>query len=109
MESSIDVRATPFGTYDGAIIAAIQKRWYDLLESRDFSAKYSGRVVLEFRLNSDGRVTDVKVSENGVTDILALLCQRAVQDPSPFGPWPADLKRLVGKDYREVRFTFYYN
>jgi hypothetical protein len=109
LDSSFDVRATPFGAYDAAIIAAIQKRWYDLLDSRDFSANFSGKVVLEFRLNSDGRVTDMKVNENDVSEILGLLCQRAVQDPAPFAPWPADLRRMVGKEYREVRFTFYYN
>lgn len=109
LEPSLDVRATPFGSYDALIIAAIQKRWYDLLASRDFAANYSGKVIVEFRLNSDGRVTDMKVTENTVTDILALLCQRAVQDPAPFEPWPADLRRMVNKDYREVRFTFYYN
>lgn len=109
MEPSLDVKATPFGSYDAKIIAAIQGRWYNLLDSRDFAANYSGRVVLEFRLNSDGRVTAMKVSENGVTEILALLCQRAVQDPAPFEPWPADLRRIVGREYREVRFTFYYN
>jgi outer membrane biosynthesis protein TonB len=109
LEPSLDVRATPFGAYDAAIIAAIQKRWYDLLESRDVAANFSGKVVLEFRLNSDGRVSDMKVNENNVTEFLGLLCQRAVQDPAPFAPWPADLRRLVGKEYREVRFTFYYN
>lgn len=108
LDSSFDVKATPFGTYDAAIIAAVQKRWYDLLDARSFSAHYSGKVVLEFRLNSDGRVTDMRVNENDVTELLALLCQRAVSDPAPFAPWPADLRRLVGKDYREVRFTFYY-
>jgi outer membrane biosynthesis protein TonB len=109
LESSLDVKATPFGAYDSLIIAAIQKRWYDLLATRNFTANHSGKVVLEFRLNSDGRVTDMKVSANDVTEILALLCQRAVQDPAPFAPWPADLKRMVGKNHREVRFTFYYN
>ena len=53
LESSFDVKATPFGAYDAAIIAAIQKRWYDLLDTRDFAASHSGRVVLEFRLNSE--------------------------------------------------------
>jgi len=109
MDATLDVRATPFGSYDAAIIAAIQKHWYDLLEARPFAANYSGKVVLEFRLNSNGSVTEMKVTENTVTDILGLVCQRAVQEPAPFAKWPADLRRLVGKDYREVRFTFYYN
>jgi protein TonB len=109
LEPSFDVRATPFGAYDSLIIAAIQKHWYDLLDAHDVTGSYSGKVVVEFRLNSDGSVTDMKVSESSVTDTLSLLCQRAVQDPAPFAKWPPDLRRLVGKEYREVRFTFYYN
>jgi TonB family protein len=109
LQPSLDVRATPFGSYDAAIIAAIQRRWYDLIDERPFLGSHTGRVVVEFNLTSDGRVTDLKVTENSVTDILALMCQRAVQDPAPFAPWPNDLRRLVGKEYREVRFTFYYN
>jgi outer membrane biosynthesis protein TonB len=109
LEPSLDVRATPFGAYDAAIIAAIQKRWYDLLDERPHAAGYSGKVVLEFRLNSNGQVSDMRVSDYSVTEILALICQRAVQDPAPFAPWPDDLRRMVGKDHRDVRFTFYYN
>jgi outer membrane biosynthesis protein TonB len=109
LEPSMDVRATPFGAYDAAIIAAIQKRWYDLLDERPHIASHSGKVVLEFRLNSNGQVSDMRVSEYSVTELLALVCQRAIQDPAPFPPWPDDLRRMVGKDHREVRFTFYYN
>lgn len=105
----LDVKATPFGSYDAAIIAAIQQRWFDLLDQRDFSRNHSGKVVLTFRLNSDGRITDLRITENEVNDILALLCQRAVQDPAPYQPWPSDMRRLIGADYREVRFTFHYN
>ena len=109
LEPSFDVRATPFGAYDAQIIAAIQKRWYDLLDAHESPGNYTGKVVVEFRLNSDGHVTDLRVNDSDVGEIPTLLCQRAVQDPAPFAKWPPDLRRLVGKDYREVRFTFYYN
>jgi hypothetical protein len=108
LESSLDVRATPFGTYDNAIIAAIQQRWWDLLDQRDFARSEIGSVVLEFRLHSNGRVSAMNVSESGVSDILALFCQRAVMDPAPFAPWPSDMRRLIGSDVRDVRFTFHY-
>ena len=36
------------------------------------------------------------------------LCQRAVLDPAPFEKWPSDMRRIIGSDRREVRFTFYY-
>ncbi|MBI4662607.1 MAG: hypothetical protein HY735_27660 [Verrucomicrobia bacterium] len=104
----LDVKATPFGTYDQLIIEAIQNRWFDLLEERDFARNATGKVVLTFRLNSNGTVSHMDVSESTVNEILSIICQRAVQDPSPFPRWPNDMKRLVGADYRLVRFTFYY-
>lgn len=109
VESSLDVRATPFGAYDAAIIAAIQQRWYALLDQNEFARDRSGRVVLDFRLNSDGRVTEMRVAESTVGEVLSAICQRAVLDPSPFAKWPPDMRRMVGNSYREVRFTFYYN
>jgi outer membrane biosynthesis protein TonB len=104
----LDVRSTPFGGYDRAIIDAIQKRWFDLLDQRDYSRSGSGKVVLSFRLNVDGSVTGLRVMESQVNEILSLLCQRAVQDPAPYGPWPPGMRRAVGANYRFVRFTFHY-
>ena len=46
--------------------------------------------------------------ENGVDDILSYLCQRAITDPSPYESWPSDMRRIIGADYRDVVFTFYY-
>lgn len=109
VESSLDVRATPFGAYDAAIIAAIQQRWYALLDQNEFARDRSGHVVLDFRLNYDGRITELRVAENTVGEVLSAICQRAVLDPSPFAKWPPDMRRMVGNTYREVRFTFYYN
>jgi len=105
---AFDVKATPFGSYDAAFIAAVQQRWYDLLDTSHFAQK-SGKVVLEFRLMYDGRITDMKMSDNDVGELLGLLCERAVLDPAPYAPWPSDMRRLVGHNYREVTFTFYYN
>jgi hypothetical protein len=105
---SLDVKVTPFSSYDLAFIAAVQQRWYDLLESSQF-AQRSGKVILEFRLTYDGRITDLKVSDNEVGEILSLLCQRAIMDPAPYARWPDDMRRMIGANYREVTFTFFYN
>ncbi len=107
--SSLDAIGSPFGAYDAVIVAAIQERWYGLLEERNYASDRTGKVVLEFRLNYDGRVTDMKVVENTVDEILCLLCQKAIMDPSPFARWPSDMRRMANADYRDVRFTFYYN
>ena len=107
--TNLDVRATPFGSYDAMFIEAVQARWFNLLDERDFVGGQAGRVVLEFRLNHDGRITALRVVESDVDEILSWLCQRAILDPAPFRPFPSDLRRMLSHDYREVRFTFYYN
>jgi outer membrane biosynthesis protein TonB len=106
--SSLDVKATPFGAYDGAFIAAVTQRWYDLLDSRQFSMDRSGKVTLQFHLNYDGSIADMKVLDNTVGDVLGYVCQKAVTDPAPFSPWPTEMRRLIGENYREITFTFYY-
>lgn len=107
--STLDVKASPFGDYDRAIIVAIQNRWFDLLDMRGFGHERSGKVVLEFRLHYDGRISNMYVAENTVDEMLSLLCQKAVMDPSPYARWPGDMRRMIGANYRDVRFTFYYN
>jgi hypothetical protein len=109
LEASLDVRATPFGAYDAAFIAAIRARWYTLLDDRNTPHTNPGKVVLEFRLNKEGRITDMQVAVNEVNETLSWICQRAVMDPAPYQPFPSDLRRLLGTDYREMRFTFFYN
>jgi outer membrane biosynthesis protein TonB len=107
--SSLDVMSTPFGAYDAAIIAAVQNRWYDLLDSRKYARDRVGRVTLRFHLNSDGSISELEIVENTVDLALGLLCQSAIKDPSPYARWPLDMRRLIGAEYREVTFSFFYN
>ncbi|MBN2506991.1 MAG: hypothetical protein JXQ71_09885 [Verrucomicrobia bacterium] len=105
---ALDVKRTPFGSYDAAFIAVVQQRWYDLIDSTRLAPR-SGKVVLEFRLNQDGRISDMRMRETEVGEMLGLLCQRAVLDPAPYPRWPGDMSRIVGKKFRDVVFTFYYD
>jgi hypothetical protein len=105
---AVDVKATAFGAYDAAFIAAVQQRWYDLLDSGQFVQR-SGKVALEFKLTYDGRIIDLRVEDSDVGEMLTLVCQRAVLDPAPYAPWPNDMRRVIGANHREVMFTFYYH
>jgi len=105
---SFDVKATSFGAYDEALIRAVQNRWYDLLDNRNFAGERTGKVSLQFQLHPDGRVSDLKVLENTVDELLSLLCQKAILDPAPFEKWPTQMRMQIGEE-REIRFTFYYN
>ena len=105
--ASLDTKATPFGAYDAALVEAISGRWYTLLDEREYAADSRGKVVLQFRLHHDGRVTDMNVADNSAGEVLGLLCQKAVLDPAPFAAWPSDMRRTLG-DTRNIQFTFYY-
>lgn len=104
---SLDTKASPFGAYDAALIAAVQKRWYDLLDSTAVAPR-PGRVVVQFTLHHDGRVTDARVIEEEVGEIRSLYCRKAITDPAPFSKWPEEMRTIMGRDYRDVRFTFHY-
>ena len=105
---SLDTKATPFGAYDAALIDAIANRWYTLLDEREYASDSRGKVVLQFHLHYDGRITDMNVAENTAGEVLGLICQKAVLDPAPFAVWPSDMRRTLG-DIRSIQFTFYYN
>jgi len=109
LHSSLDVSATTFGVYDAKVIQAVQERWDSLLENRLWARDRFGKVSVRFRLHADGTVTEMILTENTVDLSLGLLCQSAIRDNAPYDPWPSDMKRKVGAEYREVTFTFYYN
>ena len=108
LSSSLDAMATPFGAYDRAIVEAISQRWYDLLDSQQFADSRTGKVTLYFHLNPDGSVTELKITNNGVGDLLGYVCQEAIEQAAPFAKWPSDMRRMVGANFREITFTFYY-
>ena len=107
--ASIEVKPTGFGAYDRALLDAVSSRWYDLLDNTSYKAYRQGKVVVQFVLNYDGRITEMKVVESTVTETLLLLCQKAVLDPSPFDKWPREMRLMVGEDSRRITFTFNYN
>jgi hypothetical protein len=106
MSSSLDVRRTVTGDYDRTFVDAVQTRWDSLLEGK--GATPIGQVRLEFKLHYDGRITDMKMPQNGVDAFFALLCQKAILDNAPYPRWTPEMRREIAGDTRVVTFTFYY-
>jgi outer membrane biosynthesis protein TonB len=104
---AFDARATAFGAYDAALIAAVQQAWYNMIEEH-MGAPRTGKVVIEFRLTYEGKVINVRIAENDVGEILGQFCYNAITQPAPYGEWPPDMRRAIGNNYRDVKFTFYY-
>jgi len=108
LKPSFDALATPFGDYDRRIVEAIKQRWYDLLDSRQFAADRTGKATIYFHLNPDGSVSELKITDNSVGNLLGYVCQEAIEQAAPFGAWSSDMRRLVGTNFREITFTFFY-
>ena len=74
-----------------------------------FRSDRYGRVVIKFQLRSNGSVADMTQVSSDVGDLWSLLCESAVMSQAPYAPWPESMRRLVGKDSREITFTFHYD
>jgi len=107
--ASLAVQATGFGAYDRMLIDSVRYRWYDLLGNLSADGYRQGKVVIQFTLNYKGDVTDVNVGQNSVSEMLALMCEKAIRDPAPFGEWSREMRLAVGSDSRRITFTFFYN
>ena len=105
--SALDAISLPFGAYDAAVFAAIQDRFLSLCESQILT-RAQGRVVIDFHLNYDGRISDLVVQEVTVSELLSAIAQRAILDPAPYAKWPDEMHREIGKNYRSIRVTFNY-
>jgi len=108
MWSTLDVKNTAFGDYDRELIEAVQQRWDDLLDNHRYAQDRDGKVTLRFKLKPDGTVIEMQTTENNVGEVLGYLCQEAVEEAAPFAKWPPDMARMIGTNYRDITFTFYY-
>lgn len=105
--AAFNVASSPFGEYDKKIVRAVQSRWYALIDRYGIYERV-GTVELHFQLYDDGTVHHLEAVENSAGEILRLFCEKAVLESAPFDPLPDELRRLVGKEPRDVNFTFYY-
>lgn len=99
---------SPFNKYDSNVVSSIKKQWYYLLDQEKNEKGEVGAVKVLFRLYPDGKVTHMTLLENHVDDLLGYICEAAIINSAPFPPWPPDMAQKVGKDHREITFTFYY-
>jgi hypothetical protein len=96
-----------FKNYDAVFIYSVEQKWYELIDSTNLPPK-RGVVVLKFHLNSDGSISSIKIGKSSLNEAFISLCQKALLNISPCKPWPDEMRKKVGKDYREIAFTFYY-
>ena len=105
--AAFDVKVTGFGDYDERFAETVDNNWYNELDSHQFAEDRTGKVVLLFRLNYDGTISQLKVAESTVGDLLAYLCEKAVLDGAPYEQWTENMRLQLG-DYIPVEYIFEY-
>ena len=105
---AFDAQATAFGDYDAKLVQAVTQKWYDLLDSQGFARDRTGRVTLHFNLHDDGSITEVTQLDNTVGPLYGYMCQQALTEPAPYAKWPEEMRREIGRNVREMTFTFFY-
>jgi len=104
---SLSVKITGFGDYDERFADTVDQNWWHLLDSQKFSEDHTGKVVLLFRLNYDGTISEMRVAQSTVGDLLAYVCEKAVLDGAPYEPWTDNMRLELG-DHIDVIYTFSY-
>jgi hypothetical protein len=97
------------GKYNIQIIEAVQNRWCDLLERRDYAGQPKGSALLTFHLDADGSVSNVCIITNTVNLALAKLAESAIEDVAPFPKWPDEMRSEAGGDVLKVSLDFHYD
>jgi TonB family protein len=105
--NSSQVHITGVSKYDYQFVNMVSSNWYQLLKDGKYNSEV-GRVIVKFRLHSDGSVSDVRVKSSDVNGQLTDLCKKAVSIGAPYPTWPDDVFTTVKASWCEVQFKFDY-
>jgi hypothetical protein len=104
--STLDVKVTGYGAYDALFVEAVKQCWYRQIEDHG-GVPVTGKVVIQFRLHSDGSLTELSTLSTDVDGTFTWMCEQALRKPQPFEKWPTEMRREMGES-RVFEFTFYY-
>jgi hypothetical protein len=105
--ASFDVKVTGYGDYDERFVETVDENWNNLLESQKFALDRTGKVVLLFQLNYDGSISDMRVAQTTVGELLAYVCEKAVLEGAPYERWTEDMRLQLGNSI-SVEYIFDY-
>lgn len=103
---AIDSTFSQFGEYERQFYATVQAGWYqeiDFFQPIDTSA----RVIVQFRIRSDGTIDEVTVLNSTASELATWICQLALTKRSPFRPWTSEMVEVFGQE-RVIEISFSY-
>lgn len=103
-----DKNRSPIAQYNAEMRESIHDSWHVLAKTVDRNALKQGKIVVQMRQRYDGKVVSMKILESSMGAAEALLLERAILSETKYKPWPEDMFRLVGANYRMITATYYF-
>ena len=102
-----DPKWGPYGPYLKRAIARVQAQWErELMESRILPPA-GVTVTVVFWISFEGRVSRIENVKSEPDGAGVKACLSAITRAGTFGPWPEEMKRLLGLE-QKLTFTFHY-
>lgn len=96
-----DSKGIDFGPWLRRFVSQVKRNWFVPLAARTFR----GRVVLQFNVHRDGRITDLRVVKPSNIDAFTLAAHNAILGSNPTEPLPPEYP----DDRVLFTVTFFYN
>lgn len=103
---ALDATFSEFGEYEQQFYAALQAGWYQEIEFHQ-PIDTATRVVVRFKIRSDGTIIDTQVVTSNASEIATWICEAAITKRSPFRPWTKEMVKVFGNE-RVLTVSFRY-
>ena len=107
---AIECRLHPFGIYVQKMLKQLSSNGFYcyLLLTDTLENAYLQTFVYRFELNSNGKITDLKLDNHPLEELLAAeLCRQAIASRAPFGEWTKEMIQDFGHtDQVTIKFEY---
>lgn len=97
-----------YGEYLQKLIETVQIQWERLIVQSSVYPPSGTVVAVKFRLNSEGKITDIEPDDREAPILAKRTCVSAITARAPYGAWTKEMISVLGNE-QELTFTFYYS
>lgn len=106
--TSFEATGSGMGEYMKNVKEKIWLDWFPYLAFK-YPIDFAGAdAILSLTIDKSGEIRMVRVVQSSGSALFADYCVESVQRVANFGPLPAELLALIGKDQLEILFAFHY-
>ncbi len=102
-----DAKWSSYGEYLKKFIDSVQVQWERILYQSNIYPTQGTRVTVVFRMNSEGKISEITKVEGGGGHAAQDACVSAITARDPYGAWSDEMIAALGKS-QEFTFTFTY-